>query len=149
VQESGVQTKQTNYNSDLAARGRGWWPRFLHQAFWRHVDDVALLALAIAVWIGSTNQQTIPRAVPRRDFLLLRPPSRAIETAARSVASDALANAEAGSYPVRAGDVVTRVGSAAVDNEGMVDFGDNLMLPFTALIPSKTRSLGLPWWISG
>jgi S1-C subfamily serine protease len=39
------------------------------------------------------------------------------------------------SYPVRAGDVVTRVGSAAVDNEGMIDFGDNLMLPFTALIP--------------
>jgi S1-C subfamily serine protease len=37
--------------------------------------------------------------------------------------------------PLREGDVVTRVGTAEVDNEGLVDFDGNLRLPFTALVP--------------
>jgi hypothetical protein len=39
------------------------------------------------------------------------------------------------SYPLREGDVVTHVGTAEVDNEGLVDYQDNLRLPFTALVP--------------
>jgi S1-C subfamily serine protease len=36
---------------------------------------------------------------------------------------------------LREGDVVTRVGTADVDNEGLVDFEGNLRLSFTALVP--------------
>jgi S1-C subfamily serine protease len=43
-------------------------------------------------------------------------------------------------YPLREGDVVTQIGSTAIDNEGMVDFEDNLRLPFPALIPKLGQS---------
>jgi hypothetical protein len=39
------------------------------------------------------------------------------------------------SYPLREGDVVTHIGTADVDNEGLIDYQDNLRLPFTALVP--------------
>ena len=48
------------------------------------------------------------------------------------------------SYPLREGDVVTRVGPAEVDNEGLVDFEDGLRLPFTALVPRLAKDGGVP-----
>jgi S1-C subfamily serine protease len=39
------------------------------------------------------------------------------------------------SYPLREGDIVTHVGKTEVDNEGLVDYQDNLRLPFTSLVP--------------
>ncbi len=47
-------------------------------------------------------------------------------------------------YPLREGDVVTRVGTAEVDNEGLVDFDGNLRLPFTALVPRLVESGAVP-----
>jgi S1-C subfamily serine protease len=43
-------------------------------------------------------------------------------------------------HPLREGDVVTHVGRAAVDNEGLVDFEENLRLPFTSLIPRLAKA---------
>jgi S1-C subfamily serine protease len=40
---------------------------------------------------------------------------------------------------LREGDVVTRIGPAAIDNEGMVDFEGGLRLPFPALVPGLAR----------
>jgi S1-C subfamily serine protease len=37
-------------------------------------------------------------------------------------------------YPLREGDVLTEFGGRAVDNEGMVDFEDDLRLPFPSLL---------------
>ena len=48
------------------------------------------------------------------------------------------------SYPLREGDVVTRIGAAAIDNEGMVDFEGDLRLPFTALIPRLAKDGAVP-----
>jgi S1-C subfamily serine protease len=42
-------------------------------------------------------------------------------------------------YPLREGDVMTRVGTAEVDNEGLVDFEGNLRLPFMALVPRLAK----------
>lgn len=42
-------------------------------------------------------------------------------------------------YPLREGDVLTHFGDSPVDNEGMVEYGDNLQLPFTALIGRRER----------
>jgi len=47
-------------------------------------------------------------------------------------------------YPLREGDVVTRVGTAAVDNEGLVDFEENLRLPFLALVPRLVQGGVVP-----
>lgn len=48
------------------------------------------------------------------------------------------------SYPIRENDVITRIGAAALDNEGMVDYEENLRLPFTALIPRLAKAETLP-----
>lgn len=37
-------------------------------------------------------------------------------------------------HPLREGDVLTQIGDSAIDNEGMVDYGDNLRLPFPSLV---------------
>jgi len=47
-------------------------------------------------------------------------------------------------YPLREGDVVTRIGTADVDNEGLVDFEDNLRLPFTALVSRLVKNGTVP-----
>lgn len=46
--------------------------------------------------------------------------------------------------PLREGDVLTRFGGAAVDNEGMVDEGDGLRLPFYALADRAARGGAVP-----
>jgi S1-C subfamily serine protease len=48
------------------------------------------------------------------------------------------------SYPLREGDVVTHVGTAEVDNEGLVDYPGNLRLPFTALVPRLAERGAVP-----
>jgi S1-C subfamily serine protease len=48
------------------------------------------------------------------------------------------------SYPLREGDVVTRVGPAEIDNEGMADFEGDLRLPFPALIPRLAKDSTIP-----
>ena len=48
------------------------------------------------------------------------------------------------SYPLREGDVLTRVGDRAIDNEGMADFEDNLRLFFTSLVPFAAKDGHLP-----
>ncbi|WP_406696799.1 trypsin-like peptidase domain-containing protein [Singulisphaera sp. Ch08] len=47
-------------------------------------------------------------------------------------------------YPLCEGDVITRIGDAALDNEGMVDYEENLRLPFTSLIPRLAKEGILP-----
>ncbi len=48
------------------------------------------------------------------------------------------------SYPLREGDVVTHIGRVEVDNEGLVDYPDNLRLPFTALVPRLAQGGTVP-----
>jgi S1-C subfamily serine protease len=48
------------------------------------------------------------------------------------------------SYPLREGDVVTHIGTAEVDNEGLADYQDNLRLPFTALVPRLAERGNVP-----
>jgi S1-C subfamily serine protease len=48
------------------------------------------------------------------------------------------------SYPLREGDVVTHIGTAEIDNEGLVDYPDNLRLPFTALVPRLAKRGAVP-----
>jgi S1-C subfamily serine protease len=48
------------------------------------------------------------------------------------------------SNPLREGDVVTRVGTVPIDNEGMVDFEGDLRLPFTALVPKLAKNGSIP-----
>jgi S1-C subfamily serine protease len=47
-------------------------------------------------------------------------------------------------YPLREGDVVTRIGTADVDNEGFVDFEDNMRLPFPALVARLAKNGTVP-----
>jgi S1-C subfamily serine protease len=47
-------------------------------------------------------------------------------------------------HPLREGDVVTRIGPTAIDNEGAVDFDDNLRLPFTSLVPRLAKGGTIP-----
>jgi S1-C subfamily serine protease len=47
-------------------------------------------------------------------------------------------------HPLREGDVVTHIGGTAIDNEGTVDFEENLRLPFTSLIPRLTKGGTIP-----
>jgi S1-C subfamily serine protease len=44
------------------------------------------------------------------------------------------------SYPLHEGDVVTRFGETPIDNEGMVDYEENLRLPFTSLVPRVEKN---------
>jgi S1-C subfamily serine protease len=48
------------------------------------------------------------------------------------------------SYPLREWDVLCRLGGAAVDNEGMVDAGDGLRLPFPALVSRLAKGGNIP-----
>ena len=50
----------------------------------------------------------------------------------------------AASYPLRKGDVITRIGSYDLDNDGMVRVKDNLRLPFHYLVPKLARGGRLP-----
>jgi S1-C subfamily serine protease len=47
-------------------------------------------------------------------------------------------------HPLREGDVVTHIGRTAIDNEGAVDFEDNLRLPFTSYIPRLAKAGAIP-----
>ncbi len=47
-------------------------------------------------------------------------------------------------YPLREGDVLTQVGDALIDNQGMIDHDDNLRLPFTALISQLAQGGTVP-----
>jgi len=47
-------------------------------------------------------------------------------------------------HPLREGDVVTQIGRVAIDNEGSVEFEENLRLPFTSLIPRLAKSGAIP-----
>jgi hypothetical protein len=47
-------------------------------------------------------------------------------------------------YPLREGDVVTRVGAAGIDNEGAVEFEENLRLPFTSLVTRLAKGTTIP-----
>jgi S1-C subfamily serine protease len=47
-------------------------------------------------------------------------------------------------YPLREGDVVTRIGAAAIDNEGAVEFEENLRLPFTSLLTRLAKGSTVP-----
>ncbi len=47
-------------------------------------------------------------------------------------------------YPLREGDVLTKFGTMAVDNEGMVDYEPGLRLPFEALIPRVAKEDKIP-----
>jgi S1-C subfamily serine protease len=47
-------------------------------------------------------------------------------------------------YPVRQGDVLTRIGDHAIDHEGMVRVADNLRLPFPYLLPKLAHSGKVP-----
>ena len=46
--------------------------------------------------------------------------------------------------PLREGDVVTHIARSAIDNEGSVEFEENLRLPFTALIPRLAKNGTIP-----
>jgi S1-C subfamily serine protease len=47
-------------------------------------------------------------------------------------------------YPLHAGDVITRIGTSAIDNEGMVQVAENLRLPFLYLVPKLTQTGTVP-----
>jgi hypothetical protein len=47
-------------------------------------------------------------------------------------------------YPLRACDVLTRIGSSAIDNEGMVQVAENLRLPFPYLVPKLVSDGTVP-----
>ena len=47
-------------------------------------------------------------------------------------------------HPLREGDVVTHIGRTAIDNEGSVDFEENLRLPFTSLISRLAKNGNIP-----
>jgi S1-C subfamily serine protease len=51
---------------------------------------------------------------------------------------------EAPTYPLREGDVLTRFGETAIDNEGMVDYEQNLRLPFPSLVPRLEKDGTVP-----
>jgi hypothetical protein len=42
--------------------------------------------------------------------------------------------------PLREGDVITRIGTANIDNEGLVNFDESLRLPFMALVPRLAKN---------
>jgi ARG and Rhodanese-Phosphatase-superfamily-associated Protein domain len=44
----------------------------------------------------------------------------------------------------REGDIVTHIGKTEVDNEGLVDYQDNLRLPFTSLVPHLAERGAVP-----
>jgi S1-C subfamily serine protease len=46
--------------------------------------------------------------------------------------------------PLHEGDVVTRIGTAEIDNEGLVDFDGSLRLPFSALVPRLAKNGTVP-----
>ena len=48
------------------------------------------------------------------------------------------------SYPLKEFDVVTAIGDKAIDNEGMVQVGDNLRLSFLYLVPKQARDGSVP-----
>jgi S1-C subfamily serine protease len=48
------------------------------------------------------------------------------------------------SYPLRKGDVLTRIGSYDLDNDGMVRVKDNLRLPFYYVVPKLARDGRVP-----
>jgi S1-C subfamily serine protease len=48
------------------------------------------------------------------------------------------------SYPLRACDVITRIGGSAIDNEGMVQVAENLRLPFLYLVPRLATGGSVP-----
>ncbi len=48
------------------------------------------------------------------------------------------------SYPLKEFDVVTAIGDKAIDNEGMVQVGDNLRLSFLYLVPKLARDGSVP-----
>ena len=47
-------------------------------------------------------------------------------------------------HPLLEWDVLTEIGTSAIDNEGMVDFGDNLGMPFMALVPRLAKDGSIP-----
>jgi S1-C subfamily serine protease len=47
-------------------------------------------------------------------------------------------------HPLREGDVVTHIGRTAIDNEGSVEFEENLQLPFVSLIPRLAKAGNIP-----
>jgi S1-C subfamily serine protease len=47
-------------------------------------------------------------------------------------------------YPLHEADVVTRIGPAAIDNEGAVEFEENLRLPFTSLVTRLATGNTIP-----
>jgi S1-C subfamily serine protease len=49
-----------------------------------------------------------------------------------------------GAYPLREGDVITRIGDRPIDDEGMVQVGEDLRLPFVYLVPKLARDGSLP-----
>ena len=57
-----------------------------------------------------------------------------VQTPGRTVASN----------PLCENDVVTRIGTADIDNEGMVDFEGGLRLPFSALVPRLEKNGRVP-----
>jgi hypothetical protein len=48
------------------------------------------------------------------------------------------------SYPLREFDVLTAIGDTAIDNEGMIQVGDNLRLSFLYLVPKLARDGSVP-----
>ncbi len=47
-------------------------------------------------------------------------------------------------HQLREGNVVTRIGTAAIDNEGAVEFEENLRLPFTSLVTRLAKGGTVP-----
>jgi S1-C subfamily serine protease len=47
-------------------------------------------------------------------------------------------------YPLRTWDVITRIGTSAIDNEGMVQVAENLRLPFLYLVPKLAAGGTVP-----
>jgi hypothetical protein len=48
------------------------------------------------------------------------------------------------SHPLHEWDVLTHIGTSAIDNEGMVDFGENLRMPFMALVSRLAKDGAVP-----
>jgi S1-C subfamily serine protease len=56
-------------------------------------------------------------------------------------------NRREASYPLKEFDIVTRIGTYEIDNEGMIQAPDNLRLSFISQVPKLTRDGTVPVWV--
>jgi S1-C subfamily serine protease len=56
-------------------------------------------------------------------------------------------NRREASYPLKEFDIVTRIGTYEIDNEGMIQAPDNLRLSFISQVPKLTRDGMVPLWV--